>query len=117
MITSPGGTIGLITFESSSILWRVSNEPVSARVSGSPWIIKHWSLVTLGGFSGGLQHDFSAELFLRRLACTSCNGPPDAVDSGWPREWGWSGWATDCRVFGESDGEIESGLSVVRGKG
>ncbi len=33
MITSPGGTICLITFE-RSMSWRVSNELVSARVSG-----------------------------------------------------------------------------------
>ncbi len=79
IITSPGGTICLITFDSSSISWRVSNEPVSARVSGSPWTIKHWSLGTLGFWGCGSEGDFSAELLLRRFPCASRHGPSDAV--------------------------------------
>ncbi len=115
IITSPGGTICLITFDRSSISWRVSNEPVSARVSASPWTIKHWSLGTLGFCCGGSEGDFSAELLLRRFPCTSRHGPSDAMGSGWPRVRGWSSWATDVDGFEKCDGEIGIGLSVGRG--
>ncbi len=88
VITSSGGTICLISFDSSSISWRVSNEPVSARVSGSPWTIKLLSLGTLGFCCGGSEGYFSAELHLRRFPSTSRHGPSDAM--GWKRpflEW------------------------------
>ncbi len=117
IITSPGGTICLITFDSSSLSWRVSNEPVSARVSGSPWTIKHWSPGTLGFWGGGSEGNFSAELLLRRFLCTPRHGLSDVMGSGWSRVWGWSGCSTDVEGFWEWDGEIGVGLSVGRGVG
>ncbi len=62
-----------------SISWRVSNEPVFPRVSGSPRTIKHWSLGTLGFCCRGSEEDFSAELLLRRFPCTYRYEPSDAV--------------------------------------
>ncbi len=60
-------------FDSSSISWRVSNDPVTTRVSGSPWTIKHYFLV------GRSLDNVPNRLFLHFLEAVTILGFEDAA--------------------------------------
>ncbi len=87
-------------FQSSSMSWWVSYEPVSARASGSPWAIKHWPRGTFKGRFVCLEESSSTEILLRHFDYASRDGLPNVVVSGCPRLG---------EGFGECNEKIELG--------